>query len=804
MVAANLKIFIAAPADVAAERQLVLEAIEQLAVANTEFADIELVSWQEAERLTLAVANQGPQVRLHRQVVEPADCDLVVVIFWGQIGEPLPSPDLVKDNGEAYLSCTEWEFENALHSPKQPRILVYRRTDPILLTAEDANLDEALKQQQQVNLFFKRFDNGDASLRGYYHKYHGIEQFHAAIAKDLVTLVRLADYEKTKELAQATWQQNPYCGLLEYNQSQADIFYGREAEIESLCQKFINGCQLLALVGDSGVGKSSLMRAGVAPYLAAPNPGGQPAWQAYFTRPNHNDFLAEFGEQCSDASVADTINEVLGSDESGGQLLYVIDQAEELLAVEQPLRQKALAAINGLLACNRVAVVLICRSDFYLQLQSQLSLEIKLRLQEETFFLFEPTASQLLDIVQKPIQKSGFDIDTDVVANILVGLQNPRTSLAHLSLLMSRLVEEAEESRAITFKHFAKVGGLQAIIADEAEAVYDQLTDEQKARFTVIFSQLILCDEQQRYNRVSQPYAHFSHRFAEELVLERFLEARLLTMQEESGGERTIELVHDSLLLYWPRLKSLADEQRQLRLWREEVHLTMSRWQRSNEPQHLLRGANLSRAEALQYADAQPWSAEEITFIEASLDYRNSIVHKIGQLFNSHVGMLLIGLVVLTGGLWLLVQQTAAVTSQQLQSDAQQLAVALANRWTQPLTQPNDSLTPLVKAEFNRGQYQALTLQPMNGETITFSRPEADHWLAALLEANSAEAPIVMGDPQAVLGSLSLSLDNTPYLQALTRVSLISLAIIALYLVLIGWTLVSLKGKLKRLQLIIN
>jgi hypothetical protein len=94
-----------------------------------------------------------------------------------------------KPNGERYLSGTEWEYEDAVSATRQPEILVYRRTEKVLLDADDPKLPSKLEQRKRVNEFFERFRSTDGSYTGGVNSYDTPASFAERLKSDLRTLL---------------------------------------------------------------------------------------------------------------------------------------------------------------------------------------------------------------------------------------------------------------------------------------------------------------------------------------------------------------------------------------------------------------------------------------------------------------------------------------------------------------------------------------------------------------------------------------------------------------------------------------
>ncbi len=209
------------------------------------------------------------------------------------MGTPLPL-EYRKPDGEPYLSGTEWEYEDALRGDPQPDILVYRRTETPRIVRDDPDdpkFHEDLEQWRRVKRFFTRFGNLDGSLRRGVTEYGTPSTFIQRLESDLRHLIerwlqhrapaklRTVDPART-EKARPAWSGSPYPGLRPLMQDEAAIFFGRGREVDALIARLRDPAQrFLAVVGASGTGKSSLVRAGLLPRLADGAVEGSRGWR---------------------------------------------------------------------------------------------------------------------------------------------------------------------------------------------------------------------------------------------------------------------------------------------------------------------------------------------------------------------------------------------------------------------------------------------------------------------------------------------------------------------------------------------
>jgi formylglycine-generating enzyme required for sulfatase activity len=278
----HLRIFLASPGDVPAERKIAMEVISQLQF-EPQFRGkvfLEPVAWDNPGAGTVMRATINPQHAIRRGLGEPAQCDIVIVIFWARMGTRLPDPPYHKASGEPYYSGAEWEYENALEGARRnqrPEVIVYRRTEDPLFSPRDPDFGSKVEQWKLVEEFFARFSDPKtgAILRGcnFYEKPDGFRQQFTKHLRDLVEELLsepAAPHPPPASPPPELWRGSPFPGLRAFTDKDAPIFFGRGRETDDLVER-INRNRFVAVVGASGSGKSSLVWAGLIPALLKGN-----------------------------------------------------------------------------------------------------------------------------------------------------------------------------------------------------------------------------------------------------------------------------------------------------------------------------------------------------------------------------------------------------------------------------------------------------------------------------------------------------------------------------------------------------
>ena len=297
----TIRVFLASPGDVADERALALKVLERLpydAFVRGKVT-IEVVAWDKPGAGTPMLATMTPQEAIANGLPRPSECDVIVAVFWSRMGtllpedwvKPLPLRYLSGTEFEAldtrFLSGTEWEYFDALQaadSTGKPRILVYRRTEKQVLDQDDPSFDAKREQWKLVKTFFDAFRNPDGSLRRGYNEYatptafeqdleHHLRDVLKALLEAPASPDAAGDLGKPPIAEPPLWNGSPFPGLRSFTEQDWPIYFGRGRETDGLIRKLADPSnRFVAIVGASGSGKSSLVRAGLIPRLLGQAP----------------------------------------------------------------------------------------------------------------------------------------------------------------------------------------------------------------------------------------------------------------------------------------------------------------------------------------------------------------------------------------------------------------------------------------------------------------------------------------------------------------------------------------------------
>jgi WD40 repeat protein/class 3 adenylate cyclase/energy-coupling factor transporter ATP-binding protein EcfA2 len=409
----------------------------------------------------------------------------------------------------------------------------------------------------------------------------------------------------------------PYKGLVPFQPEDAELFFGREALVAALLAK-LEEAPFLAVVGPSGSGKSSLVRAGLVPALERTggtsiilSPGQHPLRELALG-------LSEvLGHQ------VDALIERLSADPRAlsaeiGRVAVVVDQFEEVFTLcrSEEERSSFIGALLGLLAGAEARVILALRADFYGQCAQYPALASAL---EKHQGLIGPMSEEeLRRSIERPADEAGLVLEPGLVEAILRDVIGEPGALP---LLSHSLLETwtRRSGRMLTLIGYLHSGGVRGAIAKTAETVFhERLDPNQQALARNAFLRLTELGEGTEDTRRRASLSELVPRLGQEdevaEVLRLLAEARLVTI-----GEGEVEVAHEALIRHWPTLRGWLDEDREGRLVHRRLTETAQEWQAlGRDPGALYRGTRL--AGASEWAELHDSELNELEreFLEAS------------------------------------------------------------------------------------------------------------------------------------------------------------------------------------------
>ncbi|MEM7115773.1 MAG: hypothetical protein AAF614_25255 [Chloroflexota bacterium] len=422
----------------------------------------------------------------------------------------------------------------------------------------------------------------------------------------------------------------PYKGLAYFTEKDADIYYGREVLSQQIATQ-LGQQSFLTLIGASGSGKSSLLRAGIVPLLRQQNwrihimtPGAQPL-DALTNTLSRDVASLDFAPKLKGLLLQKTetlylVGTKLASQANEPHLLLVVDQFEELFTQCRDEQERRAFVENLITAVHKQGVITILislRADFYARCAQYEGLRQFVSQQQE--FIGPLKQEALVRVIAEPAKRGGWQFVEGLVEQILEDIgQEP----GRLPLLSHALRETWERRRGtvMTLAGYRAVGGVEGAIAKTAENSLQQLERQDKTFVAVaksIFLSLTELGEGSEDTRRIASRQELEENNAErplDDVLQRLVAARLITT-----GDGQVEVAHEALIRRWPRLHSwLADSREQLRFQRQLAQ-DAEEWEAlDKDPGMLYRGARLEQALEWSKANAIHFVGLSARFLVAS------------------------------------------------------------------------------------------------------------------------------------------------------------------------------------------
>ncbi len=559
----TFRLFVSSPGDVMVERRRVENVVSRL---NGEFAGVarlEAIRW-ETEFYQAYSTFQA-------QIPPSTKCDLVIGILRWRLGTELP-PDFAEKlpDGQPFPSGTAYEILTAIEKrqkgDKLPDVYVFRfaGSSPSV-PIDDPEREKIEHDWQMLKSFFQQwFLTERGHFKAAFNPYTSEDDFEAQLER----LLRKWVADKMAGGQAVRWpievKGSPFCGLAAFGARHTPVFFGRSTDTARAVDLWRDvgsrGSPYLLVVGASGSGKSSLVRAGVIPRLITPGvikevdvwriavmrPGDSPAgpfvalatalMQDEAALPKEEEGRGpaltaiaqgdlktpvELASVLQHADIAAAIKPIVNAlsrvgvgvrdkekygREVRGDLVLLIDQFEELFAasVSEAERTRFIDLMAALVGTGRIWVAATLRADFYARMLERPDLK---RLKElgATYDLASPGPVELAEIVRAPAEAAGLVFETDAATGerldtrLLRDAERP-DMLPLVQLALSRLFEGRKSVAGeivLPLKVYERLGGLKGIVNEAGETALASLSEAEKARLPRLLRQLAVPSHEQ-------------------------------------------------------------------------------------------------------------------------------------------------------------------------------------------------------------------------------------------------------------------------------------------------------------------
>jgi WD40 repeat protein/DNA-binding SARP family transcriptional activator len=431
----------------------------------------------------------------------------------------------------------------------------------------------------------------------------------------------------------------PFKGLQFFDVDDSELFFGREVLTAKLIDRLKGADFLSVIIGASGSGKSSLVRAGLVPVIKTRNAG----WQVHILTPTAHPLEAlafELTRDSESVTATATLVDDLSKDPrslyyflsrrtQSHHKLLVIDQFEELFTLCRDEFERE-AFIDNLLAAlappslplgearkgeGSITLVITLRADFYAHLAQYPELRDAVAQGQE--YIGPMTSEELRRAIEEPAQRGHWEFEPGLVDLILRDVGDEPGALP----LLSHALLETWKRRAghtLTLKGYADAGGVHGAIAHTAESLYQTFSpDEQTITRNILLRLTEFGDgteDTRRRASFDELMSHAENPDGVRAVLNKLADARLVTLSED-----TAEVAHEALIREWPQLREWLSQDREGIILHRRLTEAAQEWELlERDAGSVYRGARLAQANEWSALNPNVLNAQERLFLDAS------------------------------------------------------------------------------------------------------------------------------------------------------------------------------------------
>lgn len=432
--------------------------------------------------------------------------------------------------------------------------------------------------------------------------------------------------------------ENPYLGLRPFRETDASRFFGRDKLVDQLAARVVSRVPFTAVVGPSGSGKSSAVRAGLLPHvrdevrdavIAVVQPGLHPfaeldAVLATLASPSGSVPITDL--RATDDGLVDAAQRVL---EDGHRLLLVVDQFEELYTLTEA--DEAQAFIGALVRAaqhqaGRVQVLITMRADFY---DRPLADPLLGPLFVDNLVHVVPMGPDELEAAASlPAQQLDVRIEPRLIARLIADVAGQPNALPLFQYALTELFDE-RTGAVLDLATYERVGGVRTAVARRAESLFTRLDGPEQEAVRQLFLRIATISGSvvgRRRVPASELTTLEVDIVALQTAIDLFARYRLLALDRDpSTGAPTVEVAHEALLAEWRRLSDWIEESRDDLATHARFAVAVHEWEAAGQDAgYLLAGTRL--------ADYEHWAATsrlrltdtERTFLRTAVEARDA------------------------------------------------------------------------------------------------------------------------------------------------------------------------------------
>lgn len=510
--------------------------------------------------------------------------------------------------------------------------------------------DNLLPEQQpnvQLNLDNSTLDGGIQAAEG-----EGNTQIQAQVVTFNQTRILQISSPEIKKLRFI--QNSPYKGLRKFEPEDKDLFFGRDQFLTGLVNE-LEQTKLVLLLGASGSGKSSVVRAGLIPWLTQKY-GSSRLVNLTFT-PDINPFesfyaslVSKFKQtsaQIAREAKSGTLTEVVTRLKKPDEYWFIfIDQFEELFTTSQnDKRDQFIASLVKLsqAKADSVKIMATMRADFLDKLDPYSALEQVTRKHRPMITAMEPNELRLA--IEQPAAHHGVVFESELIEEIIKDIQGQAGYLPLLQYTLNLLWETQTQigsinDRTLKISNYRSLGGVRGALQKHVEEVYQALSNPEQLAAQRIFLKLVDIGGDEESGTEWKPVrkranqSRFSNQLEQQVLNQLINQNLLVSDRPYQSQESTIEIAHEILLTSWTQLNTWIGKNRTEIALRNRLNDDVERWKAKKSDDELWSGSKLEQVIEKRKDPAfneilGGFSAEANQFIDTSVAKRDRQRRKI-------------------------------------------------------------------------------------------------------------------------------------------------------------------------------
>lgn len=682
----KLRIFISSPGDVRQERMIAKRVISDLDKVYQDYVRLESILWEDLPLEVTGSFQSGIDYFLSQ-----APIDIAVFILWSRLGSRLGN-SFRKPDGTVYASGTEYEFDmmyTLWKKAQRPKIMVYvKETEPQYgkgLTSSE--LRELLDQKDELNRFIEeKFQDRETGTNYAYWQFDKQHNFEERLRVHLTRLIR---DQIGGDINIREWPGNPYVGLKSYDMKESSIFCGRKSLVYDIVEKLLSETgradkPTLFVLGESGSGKSSLIKAGILPQLMSETTE-RLSFNVEILTPSSfrghvydglvNLILRLYPSLDGNPVASDLCKGIpidydfkylqhalLKSAATQIPLLF-IDQFEEMFSdnmITEEERVRCLQLLRGLCETRQIFMIFAMRNDFYSRFTSYPDLGL---VKNFSIVVDIPNVSpaDIVEIVEEPARKANLrwernEVGVSLSKQIIEDAMKLK-SLPLIEFALSELYQMCEETEEMTFDAYERIGFLKGAVIQYANKFFSSLTAEEQDVFKGLLGSVITVSTSNDGNvlfvRKTVVRKNLEKSSVHKTVIQKLIDSHLFVAGKDANGDSTVAFVHEILLTSWDVIKDWC-QQHQDFLQSNDHYEKLARYWKSNGSQKkdlIQERSALLEAEYFMFQHGKDLQPVTLDFLDRSL-----VRQRHGGLVK-HIFYFAVGLLVLLGLIFLVLEQ---------------------------------------------------------------------------------------------------------------------------------------------------